>query len=84
MLGSGERGGLGWKKKLTYEEAVAKLEQIVEQLEQGEISLEKSVELFTEGMNLIKTCNLYLNEAESKIKVLVNGEYQDLQAIQED
>ncbi|NLW25170.1 MAG: exodeoxyribonuclease VII small subunit [Clostridia bacterium] len=72
------------EKKLTYEEAVAKLEQIVEQLEQGEISLEKSVELFTEGMNLIKTCNLYLNEAESKIKVLVNGEYQDLQAIQED
>ncbi|MFZ5943400.1 MAG: exodeoxyribonuclease VII small subunit [Bacillota bacterium] len=59
---------------LTYEESVTKLEEIIRQLEKGEIPLEKSIRLFSEGMELVKTCNNYLEQAEEKIKVIVDGE----------
>ncbi|MDK2823248.1 MAG: exodeoxyribonuclease small subunit [Clostridia bacterium] len=65
------------EEKLSYEDAVAKLEEIIKQLEQGEISLEKSINLFTEGINLVKTCNRYLNQAEEKIKVLLDDKLED-------
>jgi exodeoxyribonuclease VII small subunit len=65
------------EEKLNYEDAVAKLEEIIKQLEQGEISLEKSINLFTEGINLVKTCNRYLNQAEEKIKVLLDDKLED-------
>ncbi|KJS22455.1 MAG: hypothetical protein VR72_05235 [Clostridiaceae bacterium BRH_c20a] len=65
------------KKKLSYEESVARLEDIITQLEQGQIPLEQSTTLFTEGINLVKTCSQYLDQAEEKIKVLVGDKLED-------
>ena len=65
------------KKKLSYEESVARLEDIITQLEQGQIPLEQSTTLFTEGINLVKTCSQYLDQAEEKIKVLVGDNLED-------
>jgi len=65
------------KKKLNYEESVARLENIISQLEQGQIPLEQSTTLFTEGVNLVKTCSQYLDQAEEKIKVLVGDKMEE-------
>jgi len=71
-------------EKLSYEEAIAKLENIVKNLEEGDITLEKSIDLFTEGMNLVKTCNSYLDRAEEKIKVLIDDKLEDFNWSKED
>lgn len=60
-------------KQVKFEEALARLEEIVEKLEEGQVSLEKSLELFSEGVELAKYCNHHLEVAEEKIKVLVSG-----------
>ena len=57
-------------EKLTFESAVAKLEAIVDTMEKGEIALEKALELFSEGKNLLKYCQGQLTEAEKKLQVL--------------
>ena len=55
-------------KKLTFEENIRKLENIVDQLESGEIDLEKSVELYETGMILKNTCEEKLKKVELQIK----------------
>lgn len=62
------------KKKMTFEEAVAGLEEIVRQLEDGQLPLEKSLELFSEGIKLSKFCQSSLEEAEQRIMVLTAEE----------
>ena len=57
-------------KSMSFEEAIKKLEKIVEELEKGDIPLEKSIKLFEEGMKLSKFCNEKLNEIETKIKII--------------
>lgn len=57
-------------KNMTYEEALSKLEKIVEKLEEGSLSLDKSMELFEEGTRLSVFCEKCLNEAEQKITEL--------------
>lgn len=54
-------------EKMTYEKALAKLEKIVEQLEQGSIPLEKSLDLFEEANSLAVYCKQCLDNAEAKI-----------------
>ncbi len=54
-------------EKMTYEKALAKLEKIVEQLEQGSMPLEKSLELFEEANELAVYCKQCLDSAEQKI-----------------
>ena len=56
------------EKNLTFEENLKKLEDIVEQLESGKIDLEKSVELYENGMNFKKKCNEKLKKVELQIK----------------
>ena len=56
------------EKKLTFEENLKKLEDIVEQLESGEINLEKSVELYEKGMILKNNCQEKLKKIEMQIK----------------
>ena len=59
-------------KELSFEESIKKLEDIVEHLESGDIDLEKSVELYEQGMNLKKICEEKLKKVENqnkKIKV---------------
>ena len=58
------------EKKLTFEQGMARLEKIVQDMEDGELSLEKSMATFEEGMTLVKQCQSKLDEVEKKIEIL--------------
>ena len=60
-------------KELNIELSLERLEIIVSKMESGEVSLEKSLVLFEEGMNLIKECQGDLKKAEQRIEHLING-----------
>jgi exodeoxyribonuclease VII small subunit len=55
----------------SFEESLKKLESIVEQLEKGDLALEKSLKLFEEGVNLSAACKRELEAAEGKVQMLV-------------
>lgn len=55
-------------KDIKFEDALNKLEEIVDKLETGEISLDDSLKVFEEGNELVKLCLKKLNDAEQKIK----------------
>lgn len=55
---------------LSFEEALNRLEKIVQTLEAGGLTLEEAISLFEEGMQLAKICNERLNAAELKITQL--------------
>ncbi|MCF8009217.1 MAG: exodeoxyribonuclease VII small subunit [Halanaerobiales bacterium] len=59
------------KKQLTFEKAIKELEEIVNQLEEGGLPLDKSLNKFSKGIKLIKYCNEKLNETSKKIEVLI-------------
>jgi exodeoxyribonuclease VII small subunit len=59
------------KNNFVFEEAFKKLEEIVNQLESGQETLEKSLELFEEGIKLSKICRTKLDNADQKIKELI-------------
>ncbi len=61
-------------KEPTFEEAMIGLESIVRELEEAEIPLEKSLEIFEEGVRLSRFLNRKLNEAEKKVEILLQGE----------
>jgi len=74
------------KKTLTFEEALARLDEIVAGIEGGEIPLEQSIAKYAEGIALVKQCRAILDQAEQKIQLLssgpdgsltVNGELED-------
>ena len=54
-----------------FEEAMERLENIVQSLEEGELPLEKALKVFEEGMRLLKFCSDKLEEAEKKVTLLV-------------
>ncbi len=58
------------EKKLNFEQAMARLEEIVSGLERGEAPLEESLALFEEGAKLMKQCSDQLNKAEQKVTKL--------------
>jgi exodeoxyribonuclease VII small subunit len=62
------------KKTPSFEEALAELESLVEQMEQGELSLEDSLKSFERGVELTRTCQQALKEAEQKIQILSKKE----------
>ena len=55
----------------TFEEKIASLEDIVTQLEKGNLNLDDSMAKFEEGMKLSKECSKILDEAEKKITILL-------------
>ena len=63
---------------LKFEESLQRLEKIVADLEKGEVSLEKSLTLFEEGMQLSGRCRKELEQAEGKVEILLkqNGKLQ--------
>jgi exodeoxyribonuclease VII small subunit len=65
------------KKNLNLEKAMGDLEQIVEQLEGGDLSLEKSLAQFEKGVKLSRECQAALTEAEQKVQILMGDELQD-------
>ncbi len=54
-----------------FETALARLEEIVQQLEQGDLALEQSLKLFEEGIKLSRICNTRLEKAERKVEILL-------------
>jgi exodeoxyribonuclease VII small subunit len=58
------------KKKLTFEEALTQLEKIAEQIEEGKIGLEESIDKYEKGMALVKQCRAILSKAEQRIQKL--------------
>lgn len=69
----------GKTKSTTFEEALAKLEGIVEAIEQGKIGLEESIARYEEGMGLIQHCRKIISQAELKIQKLQAGADRQLQ-----
>ncbi len=61
-----------------FEECLARLEKIVDELERGDIPLERALTLFEEGMQLSTSCRKELDEAEGKVEILLkqNGKLQ--------
>ena len=78
--------------KKTFEQAIKQLEQIVQDLESGDMPLEKAVKKFEEGIQLAKFCSEKLDETEKRITILMQdtdgqlsekpfgGENDDLEA----
>ena len=58
------------KENLTFEEATARLEEIVKLLERVNTSLDESLKLYEEGVSLVRFCNDALDNAEKRIKML--------------
>jgi exodeoxyribonuclease VII small subunit len=54
-----------------FEAAMARLEEIVQELEKGDVPLEQSLKLFEEGIKLSGICNKRLEEAERKVEILL-------------
>lgn len=65
------------KKEMSFEGAMGRLEEIVSALEKGDAPLDESLELFEEGVTLVKLCSARLEDAEQKVKILVGGEESD-------
>jgi len=57
--------------KENFENAMKRLETIVQELEEGDLSLEASLTAFEEGMKLLKFCSAKLEEVEKKVTLLV-------------
>ena len=68
------------KARMTFEEALAKLEAIVSQIEEGKIPLEEAIDKYADGIKLVKQCRAILDSAEKKIQLLVKGSGQTLEA----
>lgn len=61
-------------KEQTFEESMNELEQVVKDLESGELSLDESIKKFEDGMKLSKYCSSLLEDAEKKISLLIEKE----------
>ena len=60
-------------KKVTFEQQIARLEEIVSALEQGDVELAASLALFEEGTKLIASCTKQLDQAEQQVVKLMKG-----------
>ncbi len=63
---------------LDLESAFEELEQIVQVLEEGNLSLEESLEVFERGISLVRVCNASLDRAEQRIECLTGGLPSDI------
>ena len=59
---------------IKFEDALQRLEQIVDQLETGDLPLEESLKVFEEGVALARRCGKYLEDAEKRIELLTRDE----------
>jgi len=58
-------------KKNNFETSLKRLEQIVNEMENAELDIDKSMKLFEEGISLVNECSTKLNEAKKKIEILI-------------
>jgi exodeoxyribonuclease VII small subunit len=61
------------KKTINLEKALSDLEELVEELESGELPLEKAMKKFEEGIKLTRNCQAALKDAEQKVEVLLKS-----------
>ncbi|MBI1986760.1 MAG: exodeoxyribonuclease VII small subunit [Nitrospinae bacterium] len=59
--------------ELRFEEAMARLEEVVRRLEAGDLSLEESLQIFEEGIGLSRWCLRKLEESEKKVEILLRN-----------
>jgi exodeoxyribonuclease VII small subunit len=66
------------KKSYPFEQSLVKLENLVEKMEAGDLTLEDSLKTFEEGIRLTRECQQALSQAEQKVKMLVeeNGQLE--------
>jgi exodeoxyribonuclease VII small subunit len=62
------------KKSEQFEEALKRLQGIVEKMERGDLPLEEAVETFTEGVRLVTYCQQKLEEAENRVQTLLKDQ----------
>ncbi len=75
------------EEKMTFEKSLEKLEEIVRTLESGRKPLDESINLYEEGVRLVKSCEGMLDDVEKRIKLLrpdANGEMQETEFVSED
>ncbi len=70
------------KHRMAFEKAMARLEEIVVSIEQGEIGLEDSIKRFEEGMSLIRQCRTVLADAEMKIQHLQASGAEGIESVE--
>ena len=63
-------------KDIKFEEAIKRLDEVVRALEDGNTPLDRALELYEEGIALVRICNEKLDGAEQKINMLVGGKEQ--------
>lgn len=61
------------KNAMTFEQSMARLEQIVRTMERGDVPLEESLKLFQEGTELVRNCEKLLSDAELQVKKIVTA-----------
>ena len=68
-------------KEKKFEDKISDLEKIIEILENGEVSLDESIEKYTEAMKLVKECDAELKNIETKVNKIVadNGNLEDFE-----
>jgi len=64
-------------KKFNLEKSLADLEQLVEELESGDLPLEKAMQKFEEGIKLTRGCQSALKDAEQKVEILLQSAGED-------
>ncbi|MDP6736627.1 MAG: exodeoxyribonuclease VII small subunit [Nitrospinaceae bacterium] len=64
--------------EIKFEKAMTRLEKIVEELERGDLDIDKSLEIFEEGIKMSRVCSKKLSEAEAKIEKLTKGKKGEL------
>ena len=64
---------MGANKKIDLEKALTDLEEIVEELESGDLPLEKAMKKFEEGIKLTRGCQAALKDAEQKVEILLQS-----------
>ena len=57
----------------TFEESMTRLEQIVRAMERGDVALEESLKLFQEGMELVRSCQKLLDDAQLQVKKIMTA-----------
>ncbi|WP_333871051.1 exodeoxyribonuclease VII small subunit [Desulforamulus putei] len=69
-------------EKLSFEQALGRLEEVVRELESNQLPLDRALELFAEGITLSKYCNSCLEQAEQKISMLMaDGELKEAPSV---
>lgn len=61
------------EKNQSFEQNIARLEQIVRAMERGDVALEESLKLFQEGTELVRSCNKLLDEAQLQVKKIMTA-----------